>query len=266
MILLACAPAPTPAEAYRLALAAETPVEEALELCHTAADEEEECIATVVRRHPDELAGECVTLRTARWRGECHFSVAEARAKEGDRWGALTECGAAGDFYNECLYHAWNYDLQQSSVNVGRAVSGIEGGRAVIAFWSGIETIGEDAEEQLWRDWWFFAHSRNKPANLGWCASLPDAEDQRRCVEGTRGFVERTVVETLIRSGTPPQQRDRICRGSTHDALAVLGELYVPDRSLDAVLEAGIRTACDAAGGRVERPWNPVFRARRLPP
>lgn len=256
---LACAPAPE--EALRLALAGERPLSESLALCDQAGDDAEECVATVVRDHADAPIERCGRLQSERWRSECAFGIAEARAKAGDRWGALEGCGLAGAYYHECLYHAWTFELQLSAENLGRAAQGIEKARPIIAFWSGIETIGPGAEELLWADWWYFAHARNRPASLAWCTSLPDPTDQRRCHDGTLGYVRRTVVETLIRPATPADTKDRICRtAEPTSALALLGDLYVPDPAMDAELVEGIRLGC--APGKVERPWNPVFRAR----
>lgn len=215
-----------------------------------------------MRTFPASGDAPCAALKDARWRGECYFTAAEARAKAGDRWAALQGCGRAGAFYNECLYHAWSFELQRVSENLGRAVNGVEAARPIVEFWSGLETIGPDAEAQIWRDWWYFAHTRNKPASLGWCTSLASEEDRARCEDGTRLFVRRTVVDTIIRQSTPAEQKDRLCRGSAAEALALLGELYVADPALDAELAAGLASGC--APGPTERPWNPVFRDRRL--
>lgn len=260
LLLAGCERAP--AEAMREALAEGTPLPRALRLCRAAGDIADECVTAVVRAHPEAPEDTCRSLVSDRWRAECHFSVAEARAKDGDRWAALVACGQAGAYYDECLYHAWTFELQLAAEGLGRAVAGIEKARPIVAFWGQLQNI-PDAEEQLWRDWWYFAHARNKPATIAWCAELPDAVDRRRCVEGTLTFVRRSVVETLIRPGTPAAQRDRLCRGDADDARALLGELYAPDPRLDAELEAGKAAACSPTGP-VARPWNPVFRGRRV--
>lgn len=264
LILLACGPSPT--EALRAALAGDLPLEESLALCDQAGDAAEECVATVVRGRADAPIERCARLSSDRWRSECAFGIAEARAKAGDRWGALAGCGAAGAYYHECLYHAWTFELQlaaeglKATTDHAGAVGGIERARPIVAFWSAIETVGPDAEELLWADWWYFAHARNKPAVLAACAALPDAVDRRRCEDGTRTYVRRSVVETLIRASTSAETKDRLCRGAPEDAKAFFGELYVPDPSLDAELVAGVAAGC--APGKVERPWNPVFKTR----
>ncbi|MDP2307861.1 MAG: hypothetical protein Q8P18_17680 [Pseudomonadota bacterium] len=250
----------TPTEAFREALAGDIPLEDALTLCDQAGESAEECVATVVRGHADAPTARCAALQSERWRSECAFGIAEARATAGDRWGALTGCGAAGAYYNECLYHAWTFELQLSADGLGRAVAGIEKARPIIAYWSGIETIGPGAEDHLWADWWYFAHARNRPASLEACAVLPDETDRRRCEEGTRTYVRRSVVEALLRANTPASTKDRICRGTPQDVLALLGDLYLPDPSLDAEVVAAVASGC--APGRVDRPWNPVFGAR----
>lgn len=264
ILLLACA-APDPAAAFRDALAADV-LADALTLCGDAGDDNEECVATVVRGHADAPMDACLSLRSERWRSECAFGIAESRAKAGDRWGALEGCGLAGAYYDECLYHAWTFELQLAADTLeGGAVNNIAVARPIIQFWSEIATVGTadgtfDAEELLWADWWFFALSRNRPAVLAACAGLPDERDRLRCDVGTRTYVRRTVTEALIRSGTSADTRDRICRGTVADALALLGDLYVPDPALDAEVSAAVAAGC--AGGKVERPWNPVFRAR----
>jgi hypothetical protein len=261
-LILACA-TQDPEEAWRAALAGDRPLAESLALCDQSGEHAEECVATVVRGHADAPITRCAALQSERWRSECAFGIAEARAKAGDRWGALEGCGEAGAYYNECLYHSWTFELQLAAEEVDRAVDGVERARPIIAYWSQIETIGPQAEELLWADWWYFAHTRHKPATLAGCATLADATDRRRCEDGTRTFVRRTVVETLIRSTTPADTRDRLCRGSPADAKTLLGELYLPDPALDEELVAGLTAGC--APGKVARPWNPVFRARSSP-
>ena len=260
-MILACGP--TPAEAYRLALAGELPLPDALALCGRAGEDTDECVATVVRGHAEAPIEQCFGLSSERWRSECAFGIAEARAKAGDRWGALTGCGAAGAYYHECLYHAWTFELQLAAEGLeGGAVNGIDAARPIVAYWSQIGTVGPDAEAVIWNDWWYFAHQRNKPAVLAACASLPSPDDARRCQDGTRAYVRRSVVELLLRPTTPTALRGRICRGSFEDARGLVGELYLDDPALDAELAAGLAAGCAPSP---ERPWNPVFRARRAP-
>jgi hypothetical protein len=259
LILLGCAPSPE--RAFQEALAEDTDLPRALQLCAEAGEHEEECVATVVRGHPDAPLDRCAALADERWRSECAFGIAEARAKAGDRWGALSGCGQAGAYYNECLYHAWTFELQRAADSLeGGAVGGMERARPIIAYWSQIGTVGEDAEELLWTDWWYFAHSRNKPAVYAACALLADPTDRDRCERGTRGYVRRAAVEHLVRASTPAATRDRLCRGGLQDARVLLGELYTPEPLLDAELLDALAAGC--APGRVERPWNPTFRPR----
>jgi hypothetical protein len=259
LILLGCV-TPDPDAAFREALAGDRALDDRLALCDDAGDSAEECVATVVRGHAEAPLARCAALRAERWRSECAFGIAEARAKAGDRWGALAGCGAAGAYYNECLYHSWTFELQLAAEDVDRAVTGLDRARPIITFWSQIETVGPDAEELLWADWWYFAHTRNRPASLAGCTTLPDPTDRRRCEAGTRAFVRRTVVETLLRPSTAADTKDRLCRGTPADALPLLGDLYLPDPALDAELAAGLAAGC--APGKIERPWNPVFHAR----
>ncbi len=217
----------------------------------------------MLRGKADAPIERCAALRSERWRSECAFGIAEARAKAGDRWGALAGCGAAGAYYNECLYHAWTFELQVAAEALdGGAVNGIDKARPIITFWSAVETAGPDAEALLWADWWFFAHARNKPAVYAACAALSEP-DRARCESGTRTYVRRSVVELLIRPSTNPDAKDRICRGAIDEARAMMGELYVADPVMDAELAAAVALGC--APGKVERPWNPVFRARGAP-
>ena len=93
-LILACGP--DPADAYKLALAGDLPLDQALALCARAAAQGDECTATVVRGHAEAPISACDGLTSERWRSECAFGIAEARARAGDRWGALAGCGLAG--------------------------------------------------------------------------------------------------------------------------------------------------------------------------
>ena len=252
MLLVACA---RDAAARRDALAS-ADLATALDACGG----DESCRAAAVREHPEATSAVCATLGDERWRAECHFAVAEHRARAGERQQALIACGQAGDYYNECLYHAWTFELQAAAEGLGRAVDGVEKARPVVAYWSDVGTIGDDAEGQIWRDWWYFAHARNKPATLAACAELPEARDRERCAEGTRMFVFRAVAEEIQRADTPAAVRDRACRGDAAGVLAVMGKLYTPDPELDQQVEAGRALACGEPG---HRPWNPIFLDRR---
>jgi hypothetical protein len=251
---IACAPD----AAQRRDALASTDLATALDAC----GEDESCRAAAVREHPAATGEACATLAEPRWRAECHFAVAEHRARAGDRQAALIACGQAGDYYNECLYHAWTFELQATVEGLGRAVEGVERARPVVAYWSDVGTIGSDAEGQIWRDWWYFAHARNKPATLAACGELTDAADRERCDDGTRMFVLRAVAEEINRAETPAAVRDRACRGETAAVLSLMGKLYTPDPTLDEQAEAGRALACGQPG---HRPWNPIFRDRRSP-
>jgi hypothetical protein len=278
--LVGCA-RPTPAAAYARAVAPSTPFDEAVALCGDAGPSAEECVAVVVRAHADAPGADeaCDALREARWRGECHFSLAERRAADGDRWAALRSCASAGPYYDECLYHAWTLELQHIAAagEPRGAAARLPDARDAIAFWSEVQTVGgsalpmgargpsgsanqpDGAPAQIEHDWWFFAHARNRPARRADCASLEQAPEREGCERGTRLFVRRSVVEGLARDAG----RARVCRGGADAARDVLGALYAsPDAELDAVYEAAVAEAC-AAALHGARPWNPSFRPRR---
>jgi len=283
-VLLACAPTTSPAEAMARALSPETPASDALDACAQAGPSREECVAAVVRAHtathtPDsdgyirgsagpDLSAACDGLSDPRWRGECHFAWAEHRAAAGDRKGALEVCAEAGPFYDECLYHAWTLELQLLAARppAREASARLPDARDAIAFWSGLQTIGPDPRRQIEADWWFFAHARNRPARLAGCNALEETAEREACVEGTRLYLRRSVVEGLRTDAN----RARACRGGPEAARSSLGELYVrPDPELDAVFEAAVAEACaptsvpaDRESARRQRPWNPTFRPR----
>jgi hypothetical protein len=114
----------------------------------------------------------------------------------------------------------------------------------------------------MWRDWWYFAQARNKPASLAACAELTDATDRERCEDGTRTYVRRSIVEAFLRQDGTPLDKDRVCRGDPAVARTLLGDLYVPDPAMDAEAAAALEAACGPTPP--ERPWNPVFRPRRF--
>jgi hypothetical protein len=269
------------------ALSPGTAPSEALGACAQAGTSREECVAAVVRAHSgaaapagapravaQDLSGACDDLSDPRWRGECHFAVAEQRASAGDRHGALEACAQAGPFYDECLYHAWTLELQAlaSRAPAREAAARLPDARDAIAFWSGLQTIGQDPRRQIEADWWFFAHARNRPARSAACDALQDGAERAGCVDGTQLYLRRSVVDGLRTDGN----RERACRGGPEAARAALGELYVrPDPELDAVFEAAVAEACappappadarDAPAQR-QRPWNPTFRPRAAGP
>jgi hypothetical protein len=298
-VLLACAPTTSPAEAMARALSPETPPSEALDACAQAGPSHEECVAAVVRARsgaartePDgsaegsaipadaspalapDLSAACSELSDPRWRGECHFAVAERRAAAGNRQGAIEACAQAGPFYDECLYHAWTLELQSlaSRPPAREASARLPDARDAIACWCGLQTIGPDARRQIEADWWFFAHARNRPARLAACDALEDPAEREGCAGGTRLYLRRSVVDGLRTDG----HRARACRGGPEAARAALGELYVrPDPDLDAVFNAAVAEACATPAAPVDpadahtqrqRPWNPTFRPRAAGP
>lgn len=272
IFLLSCS---DPHLAYRTGINPETPLEEALSACASADTEADECTATAIRNHAEALSTPensaraveiCDTIPEDRWRAECHFSLAEPLAKTGDRWGALRACGQAGTYYDECLYHAWTFELQRTAEGLTQAVDGIAAAKEVIAWWSHIGTVaaadGADVETLLWRDWWYFAHTRAKPARLSTCDALPPP-DQARCVDGTEGYVLRTIAEWLIRPETPAPQKDRLCRSGASALGDFFPKAWEAEPRLDQAAEEGIRFGC-SANAQAKRPWNPVFRPRSI--
>lgn len=264
----------TPAESYRTGIDPETPLPEAIAACSRAA-EPDECVSVAVRNHPQEAGlDHCRRIASARWRAECHFSLAEPLAGRGDRWGALMACGEAGNFYDECLYHAWTFDLQTvvlkadppglfsgGARTAAQMASAVSRARPLIAFWSSIGTArsrdGQPMEELLWADlwysvWWYGVYPGI--VRLTDCALLPDPEDRRRCEGGTRMYVTRLVAEPLLSAQTSPV-RDRLCRGGGEALAAVHPDQWSPDLQ-PAALE-GLALGC---GGT--RTWTPVFRPR----
>ena len=262
LLLHVAACAPTPGVAYREAVDPATPLSVAVQRCGQSGHLADECLASLVRIHADadhdDLLAVCERVIGARWLAECHFSLAEDRARAGDRWGALQGCGRAGRYYDECLYHAWTFELQQVADKVADPIAELDAVRPVIAYWSQIETVANSPESLLWNDWWYFALTRHKPARLSNCLKLVERADAERCEAGTRNFARRSVVESLIRSSTSPDTRERVCRSG--DLSALIGVAWEPEPTLDAEGEAGRVAAC--AEGRVERPWNPIFHPR----
>ncbi|MDP6932328.1 MAG: hypothetical protein QGG40_05400, partial [Myxococcota bacterium] len=251
------------AERFTSALSGDLPLDRAMDQCEVIDQQDlaDECRVTVSRRRPDDAT--CGRIETERWRGECWFQLAESLVASGERWTALEACGRAGTFYGECLYHLWSTELAQAAEGAGRAVLALPAGREVVEFWSGIETLGNSAEEQLWGDWWFFALNANRPADLADCAGLPTESDRSGCEKGTRDFVLRSLLGTLMDPSTPADLVDRTCRsGKVPDGWTE--GLFVSEPSLDAQVELAAELACEVAEGRAVRRWNPVFTTRRL--
>jgi hypothetical protein len=267
LVLVACA-GRTEAEAYAAALADGATLVDAKESCRASGAQRDACLAALVRARPAEavsMLDVCMEIEDARWRGECGFAVAEARAQGGDRWGAVEAC--AGTFQDECLYHAWGFELQRLAEGKGRAVDAWPHLQDAIAYWSSLRTLRNDAVEQLRMDAWFFAHARNRPARLSDCMELPEA-DRAGCERGTVGFVQRTVIEDVTRGQVPARMLERACR-SGDEARAVFGGFFVPDPALDDAFHAAVAEVCSAPATRAEggrRPWNPVFGSRSMVP
>jgi len=263
-LLSACGEPVPDAARFAEALAPENSDEHAVEAC-TAIDDEamrSECLATVLRDRPTLPSATCADVHTPLWAAECWFTVGERRAKAGDRWGALDACGRAGSFYDECLYHAWTTELDLAAHAAPDAISALDGARDAIAFWSDLQTIEGAAADQIWGDFWFFAHNAHRPADLAACGRLIDAAERTRCEEGTTTFVTRALLGELLAPGRPPDTLDRVCRSDELPSVYLDG-LYVPDPKMDAARDRVPSLACDAAAGRPVRRWNPVFRGVR---
>lgn len=252
ILLLACASPPS-AELYARALDEGTPIDEALAACSALTEASEECTTAVVAQRGADPAV-CQEL-SGLWREECHFRVAERLTEEGDRYGALIECGYAGRFYDECLYHSWSRELQRAvepdSTELSRGVDHEAKGAEVVEYFRGVRTIRQDAEVLLWNDFWFFAHNRNRPARLADCA---DSLDQQRCIAGTENFVARLTMEGLTRA-YDPSELARFCR-SGEVPPSVLDGAFEADERLDGSVQLGLWYACQTPP---VRPWSPSF-------
>ena len=254
---------PSSAAAFARAVAPETPADLALETCAETGPSHDECIAAVVRVHPTLPASTCRDLADPRWHGECAFAQAEHHARAGDRWQALAACAVAGTFQDECLYHAWSFEMQTRAEGLRHAVNGFLTAdaplRESVAYWGAIETLGPEAQATIVRDAWYFAHARNKPAHLPACDRLEDAPAREECRTGTRDFVQRYVVEHLHRAA--PELRDRVCRTGVAEAHTVLDPVYAPDPTLDAAFQEGLTLACTGIPGQ-RYAWSPTFLPR----
>lgn len=263
-LLPACEAAPPDAALFASALADGVGAEEALAACERIRDPAVagECHATLVRAHPGLPAETCEAIADPLWSGECWFTVGEREAAAGRRWAALEACGRATAFYDECLYHAWTAELGAAAAAAPDAVSALEAGRDSIAFWSDLQTLEGSAADQLWGDFWFFAHNAHRPADLEACKVLEDPGERERCREGTRTFVLRALVGELLAPGRPPALLDRVCRSGELPPLYLEG-LHLPHPELDSTHPEAAALACEAAEGRPVRRWNPVFRGSR---
>lgn len=260
-VLLGCAL--SGADAWSRAGNPDLPLDRALDLCRSAGPDADACSTEVIRARPTATIRDCATIRAPGWRAECAFAVADRLSKAGQRAEALTACGGSGRYYQECLYHAWTYDMQRAVQGGGRAADELSRGREVVAFWAQLQTIGGDPQERMWLDWWYFALDANRPADLADCANLgPD--DARWCTAGTLQFVEREITQTLKDNPGNAQRRSRVCRGGLADIAALWPDLYRPAESLDARAIAGRDRGCAAVEGLdVGRPWNPILLEHR---
>lgn len=256
-LLLACS-SPPEAELFATAMDPEVPLEEALAACRAMA-QGDECTATVVARREDAGPEPCQELGDP-WRQECHFRMAERLGRRGERQEALIECGLSGPYYDECLYHLWSFELQAAAEPPGsgapsRAADHVERAREVVRYYRGLRNLAQDPEELIWDDFWYFAHNRNRPARLGDCAVLGEA-DRGRCERGTRLFVRRLVAETLIRPSTDSSAKDRACRSGELPSWINEGAWEAQDEELAAAARMGLEDACAEPP---RRPWNPTF-------
>lgn len=259
--LLACAR--SEAEAWAAAANPDLPLAFALERCRGTGTDADACSTEVLRARPESTVEDCAAVREPRWRAECAFAVADRHAKAGDRAAALAACGEAGRYYQECLYHAWTYDMQGAVHGGGRAQDELPRGREVVGYWAQLQTLGGDPLERMWLDWWYFALDANRPADLADCAGLaPD--DARWCTAGTLQFVEREIAQTLKDNPGNAQRRSRVCRGGLADIAALWPDLYRASELLDARAVAGRDRGCAAVEGLdVGRPWNPILLEHR---
>jgi hypothetical protein len=266
-LLVGCEPPPDPV-LLATALAAAEPLE-ALTTCErigatTIADE---CRASVVRQRndlSDQQAGQaCRATLDRRWAGECWFTLAERWGAAGDRQSALGACGRAESYYNECLYHLWTGELSRAAALAPDIDGALVAGREIVAFWSGIQTIGPTPEAQLWADFWYFAHLQHRPADVAVCERVP-VEERDSCLAGSRSFVRRAVLGGVLTPGGPPDLLDRICRTGQIPAIYTDG-LVAAGSPLQAELDQLPDQLCAAAGGANIPRGNPVF-SRRQPP
>ncbi len=263
LLLLLTACAPSPAEAWTAAQTPGLPIAEAAALCRLTGDRAASCTTEVIRNNPTARVEDCAEVVDPLWQAECAFAVAERHARKRERWAALAACGLAGRFYHECLYHAWTFEMQGAVRGSGRANSELESGRELVAYWGQLQTIGGEASETLWGDWWYFALSRNKPASLDDCTRLPEA-DATRCQRGTLSFVERAVATSLRETRLNPRRKSRICRGGIEEVEATFPDLYLPSEALrEAALLGRARGCAEAQAIDSGRPWNPLFLEHR---
>ncbi len=269
--LVACTPSVSPAEAFARGQDPAVPLSEALDWCRRAGEAADTCVVGAVRAHGDADADACERARDPRLRAECHFSRAEARARGGDRWGAVEACARAGAYGDECLYHAWSLELQhvaEAHPDTARAWTAMQ---EPLAWWGGLQTVGPDAATLIARDAWYFlgvvAQARGTP--VGWTTCEAVAPEHRAvCRDGIAGYVSRAAREGLRRASE--EVRDPLCRRAESDpdaavaARAALGVAWLAAPDLRALYEEAVREECRTPDA--PRPWNPVFQPRRRAP
>ena len=261
ILLLACAP--TAAEAWAASADPSLPLAAAFALCEATGNDADACSADVLRARPEADVADCTAIRASRWRAECAFAVADRHARAGQRALGLAACGVAGPFYSECVYHGWTYDMQLGVRGGGRANDELEAGRARVAFWSQLQTVGGDPAQRMWLDWWAFTLDENRPADLADCDRLSPS-DRVWCRLGTLQFVERTIAQSIKDHPGQATSRGRVCRGGLSDIREGWPDLYRPDPLLDAKAVAGRDRGCEpVVGVDVGRPWNPILLEHR---
>jgi hypothetical protein len=214
----------------------------------------DECVAGVVRADPTAAPEACGAVRDPRWAGECWFTVAERLGAGGDRSGALAACAQAGPFYDECLFHLWTAELDALTSGSDDLSAVIAEGAPVIEFWSGVQTVEGDVEALLQDELVFRWMRLHRPVPMDAC---PVADEV--CLRGHQMFLVRSLAEDLLRAGTAPGRRDRVCRQGVIEPAAVDG-LTQSDVDWEPVLAEVLAIACEPDA---RRPWNPVFRVRR---
>lgn len=258
-LFLGCAP--NAALAYQTALDGSLSVAEALSLCDRTGERAHECTAGVVRSRADTAASDCDQINDDKWRSECFFSVAERLGIAQERWEALQTCGRAGEFYAECLFHVWTYELEASLLPDRHPNRQISRPVATIRFWGNIQTIAGQPAEQLWIEWWLLG-MKGRTASHADCEVLGGA-DQQRCILGMTAHVARSVADFLLNTNPDSRATDRVCRGAMAEARAALPQLCDWGSSFEPALALAKQVACGASSAQMQRPWNPIFLERR---
>lgn len=259
-LMLACAP--SAAVAYQTAMDGSRSVSESLSLCEQTGEQMDECAAHLVRTRSDANATDCEQINAEKWRAECFFSVAERHGLAKERWAALQTCGRAGEFYAECLFHVWTYELEATLLPDVHPNRQVHRPLAAIRFWGNIQTIAGQPSEQLWIEWWLLG-MKGRTARHADCESLASV-DQGRCSIGMTAHVARSMAEFLQNAPADSGATDRVCRGGLAEARAALPLVCDWSASFEPALELAKRVACGRTGTEMQRPWNPIFMERRV--